>query len=104
MSYDWKIYDERIEGVIGTLVCTGKVFSLEIQIQDDGTIAGTAWHDYPATLWEPAGAVCISEAAYDNIVDARLTLEAMDLNEYEYQKYLDEKSDEWAEAQKRLEN
>ena len=96
------MYDDEIEGVVGTLVCTGEVYSLEIQIQSDGTVVGTAWREIHPTFWEPGDTACVHEADYPSVTEARTHLELIDFADYQYQLSIDDSQP--IEDQERLEN
>ena len=77
MKYEWNEI-ETFEGVTQQIRCEGYMLTLEIQVQDDGTVVGEALKELPATFLEPADWLTLIEEVYPSVDAAKEALERYD--------------------------
>ena len=77
IKLDWKA-GEIFDGVTEVWRADGDMFALEVQMQDDDTVIGTAWRRISATFWEPEDVECILDLEYESVGAAKFALEGYD--------------------------
>jgi hypothetical protein len=77
IKLDWKA-GEIFDGVTEVWRADGDMFALEVQMQDDDAVIGTAWRRISATFWEPEDVECILELEYESVGAAKFALEGYD--------------------------
>jgi hypothetical protein len=77
IKLDWKA-GEIFDGVTEVWRADGDMFALEVQMQDDDAVIGSAWRRISATFWEPEDVECILELEYESVGAAKFALEGYD--------------------------
>lgn len=81
---------DAFPGVTEAWRTLGDLYGLEVQVQDDGTVVGTAWKRVPPTFWEPEDVVCVHEETYGSVLEAKSALETLQSEDIRAEQEADE--------------